>query len=165
MIDQEQALAKLERMVKSDLAVLSENLYTRVGDVYCVFNQYEICCREGMWQVIKHRRDPRVFSALPSALAWCIADKHQQHNLSIQIANLDKSIGRLRQDINTRVCLRNKMLDDHLREAVDTKLVRRQLTLQVMISELDKYVNRAKYLQIRGFHNETARTGRPASNR
>lgn len=160
-----QALAKLERMVSADLDRLSQNLFVRDGDRYHVFDLYEIHRERDLWMVIKHLRDPRSFGHLHSAVAWCIADKYQQHVLSIEIQRLDQQITALETDITVRRGLQGRMRQSQARETVDVKLQSRQQRLAGLQQHLTKYVNRAKYLQIRGFNNEAARTGRPASNR
>lgn len=164
-MNRDQALAKLERMVSADIDRLSQNLFVRDGDRYHVFDLYEIYRQRGQWLVVKRLRDPVCFGHLHSAVAWCIADKYQQHALSIDIRRLDQQVTALETDIAVRRGLQGRMRQAQARETVDIKLQTRQQRLAGLQEHLTKSVNRAKYLQIRGFNNEAARTGRSASNR
>jgi hypothetical protein len=51
------------------------------------------------------------------------------------------------------------------REAVHSKIDSRKYRLRCIAEQLDKCINLAKYWQIRGFNNETARTGRTPPHR
>lgn len=161
----QQFVAKLERMVSGDLPKLAQNFFDRHGDRYHVFDRYEIRLHRQQYQVIKLTSDPISFGSLPTAVAYCIADKYQQHNLSLQIRQLDEKVRMLRQDIDVRDACRTRIKNADIREAAALKLQHRKDRLRSLSSHLDKYVNQAKYWQIRGFNNEAARTGRPASNR
>jgi len=98
------------------------------------------------------------FSSKKAAMAWCTADNQEKFNLSNNILMLDKKKQALAADIYCR-----KMIGDHSRngnfyDVVNTK-VQSKIDLYNLINlELEKCLNRAKYLQIRGFNNETART-------
>jgi hypothetical protein len=50
------------------------------------------------------------------------------------------------------------------KESIDTKLENKIIRRKELEQQLAKYVNSAKYLQQRGFDNETARSSRATKN-
>lgn len=161
----EQTLKRLEEVLKSSLSEVLPNAIIPSGDGYEAFGEYEIMPESGRWQVYRDRRDPLEFSSSRVALAWCIAHKFHQTLLCVDIERLDDEKIMLVSDLAVRTRLKERLKDPQTAEIVETKLTTRRLRLEYVETTLTKCVNRAKYLQIRGFNNETARTGRPASNR
>jgi len=164
-MNQQKALDRLQQLVCSDIETFKHNVIVGDGDRYLVFDRYEINKDSHGCQVQKYRCDPRFFSTTRTALSWCIADKYNQINLARQIINLDEEKQLLTADVIARQHLAKKIQDVHHREAVNNKVDTRQKRLREVSRQLDKCVNLAKYWQIRGFNNETARTGRTASPR
>jgi hypothetical protein len=58
----------------------------------------------------------------------------------------------------------NKSKKPEFRESIDTKLETKVIRRKELENELTKYINLAKYLQQKGFDNETARSGRATKN-
>jgi hypothetical protein len=92
-------------------------------------------------------------------VAWCIADKNRQYNLANEIQHLDFTLLRLRNDIETRSSQARKSYGTFW-ETVSAKAEHKRLQSQQIENELTKCINSAKYWQLRGSNNETARTGR-----
>lgn len=161
----DRSMQKMQEVLEPELMSLAPNTILRDGDSYLVFGQYTMQREAQHWIVAQSRKDPRQFGSARTALSWCIAEKYQQHHVSAEIVRLDSEKSLLTADISTRSYLRQRMKNSNLREAVDAKLDARRLRLHGVQTSLDKYVSMAKYWQIRGFNNETARTGRTPSHK
>jgi hypothetical protein len=98
-------------------------------------------------------------------LSWCIADKFKQYNIARELIQLDNNLHHLTIDINTRAAIGERVKNAEQREIILTKLESKILKKKEIENRLSKYINRAKYYQQRGFDNETARTGRAATNK
>lgn len=152
---------KIEEILGPDLVHLEHNMIVREGRGYRVFGRYTILDNH----IYKHTTDIGKFSSPRIALSWCIADKYQQHRLAQDIEYLDRSISYMATDVETRTHLAKKIRDPQHKSNVNLKINRKIEQLKQTQERLDKCVNLAKYYQIRGFNNETARTGRPTSYR
>lgn len=97
------------------------------------------------------------FGTKRSAMSWCVADKHSQYTLAQSIKNLDSKKQILSADINCRRRVADRSRDPNFSETVLAKLQNKINTHTQVHSELEKCLNSAKYLQLRGFQNETAR--------
>lgn len=97
------------------------------------------------------------FSSKRSALGYCIADKFKRYNLAIQIKNLDAKKQILANDLLCSQSLVQRLPNNDFRDTVEIKMGPKQAQYQAVIRELEKCVNSAKYLQSKGFQNETSR--------
>lgn len=156
---------RLEEVLKPSLSEVLPNSILPSGQGYEAFGEYEIMPELGRWHVYRSHRDPLEFSSSRVALAWCIAHKFHQTLLCVDIERLDNEKAMLVADIAVRTRLKAQFKDPQTAEIVESKLTTRRHRLEFVETTLTKCVNRAKYLQIRGFNNETARIGRSASNR
>ncbi len=165
MNKKQQAIQRLETILQEDSRNLVNIAIIREGDVFHAFNTYRIS-REGRdYRVEKFTSDHGLFGSSRTALSYCIADKLGQLNLSLQIRQLDQEKTQAEADLDVRSALANRTKDAAVRSIAETKLETRRRHLRYITEQLDKCVNLAKYWQIKGFNNETARTGRTASNR
>jgi len=98
-----------------------------------------------------------VFSDQRSALSWCVADKFRRYSLSQQILNLDEKKQSLSVDIATQRALAARSRSAEYRDVVNSKLSNRMAQHRAVVGQLEKCINLAKYLQTKGFQNETAR--------
>ena len=160
-------LEKLQRMVERDLPDLASIAIVKDSNEYLVFGCYSVVKqpKTGRVTVSKHGVLYHRFSSLRTALSWCIADKHQQYSLTRDIERLDADKSLLEDDLAVRQPLALRIKDFVLKEAVMLKIETRKRRLTAVTDQLDKCVNLAKYWQIRGFNNETARTGRTSTTR
>ena len=158
-------MRRLQQVLEPELLQILPNAILPQDDGYLAFGRYLIKKDSNRWIVCQDRRDPREFGSARTALSWCIAEKNHQYHVSSQIQKLDQERSMLASDIDTRAHLQSKIRDSHLREAVDAKISNRKHRLHWVQTSLDKWVNVAKYWQIRGFNNETSRTGRSPSHR
>lgn len=157
----QEALKRLEHLIDSNFPSIEHNSIIPIDDEYLVFGHYRISGK----QVYKHTTEIGEFSSQKVALCWCIADKYQQHRLAQDILHLEHLVTSMSADLKVRSHLAQHLRNPVYRENVQIKLERKRSQLREVQERLDKCVNLAKYLQIRGFNNETARTGRTASHR
>lgn len=124
---------------------------------YVVFGRYYIKSKENKFAVETWDREIHKFATKRTAISWCIADKVNHLNLAIQILNLDRKQQILEADINTRKTLGAQSRTEDFAEIVNTKIQPKIEQHKMVVGELEKCINSAKYIQIRGFNNETAR--------
>jgi len=158
-------MRRLQQLLEPEILQILPNAILPQGDGYLAFGRFQIEKQQDRWTVAQPLRDTRDFGSARAALSWCIAEKHQQHHISTEIQRLDREKSLLTADIETRAHLQSKIRDIRAREAVGAKIESRRQRLQWVQTSLDKWVNVAKYWQIRGFNNETSRTGRSPSHR
>ena len=91
-------------------------------------------------------------------MSWCTADKYNYFNLSNMILVLDRKKQTLAADIYCRKTLGDRGKTESFYEIINMKIQPKIDLYSSVIAELEKCVNQAKYIQIRGFNNETART-------
>lgn len=150
---------KLERWAEREF---SRNLHTIIIDDdnggYIVFGRYHL--RPAIHTVEVYNFHDQLlgkFSNKKTAMSWCVADKNNQHDLARCISNLDMKKQSLSADIECRRQLADKSLTTEFSETVLTKLQSKVQFRASVIRELEKCLNSAKYIQLRGFQNETAR--------
>jgi hypothetical protein len=165
MNQKQQAMQRLEKLLEQDLENLKHNTIIKDGKRFYAFDRYMIEPESTQFRVTKYSCDMGVFDSLRAATSWCIADKYNQIKLGMELKRLDQHKALLSSDIPVREALNRRSQDPLRREIIDTKLTTKKIQLRAISEQLDKCVNLAKYWQIRGFNNETARTGRTASNR
>lgn len=165
MNQKQQAMQRLERLLEQDLESLKNTTIIKDGTRFYAFDRYTIEPKNGQYHVVKYSCDMGLFDSLRTATSWCIADKYNQIQLCMELRRLDQHKALLGNDIAARESMTNKLRDSTQREIMFSKLAMKKTQLRTITDQLDKCVNLAKYWQIRGFNNETARTGRTASNR
>ena len=161
----QQAFKKLQTIVAADIPELERNSILKDGEDVVAFGNYRIRPIRGMFVVTRWADPVAEFSSSRLALSWCIADRYQKYTLANDIMRLVRQQNLLRADLQVRSALSKKIQQPHWRENVELKIQRKKQRLQYVEIQLDKCVNLAKYWQLRGFNNETARTGRTASPR
>jgi hypothetical protein len=93
------------------------------------------------------------------AISWCIADKYGKDSLAYDLIAHEQEVERRSDEI---VYYRNTLAhsqDSTLKFVVADRLVESQARLKYAQEQLDKCVNLAKYWQLKGFKDETARIG------
>lgn len=141
-------------IASDELDRLGTDIILPMQNGYQVFRDYWLCQHEGSWHLSKRGSAVAEFTTSRAALAWCIADKHQEWQLCQRIQQLDE-----------RIAITDRGLEPRLRRwragtgntALVAKIQHRQQQRYTAKAELDKCVSRAKYLQIRGLRNDTQR--------
>ncbi len=125
---------------------------------YIAFGKYHLEPTKNGFSVSTWDRLIHVFANKRSALSWCIADSVNNINLANQILALDRKQQLLSADIYCRQGQGSRSKTDNFSEMVYTKVQPKIIKYNAVKAELEKCINSAKYIQIRGFYNETART-------
>ena len=158
---------RIGEIVRDEVDAFASNIMIKVGDQYHLFETYTVVQQpDRTVTVTKTRRDPRVFSRMRSAVAWCIADKFQHYETTRAIAELDSRCAAVRDDIAATRHTAASVTDTERKQILYAKLSGKQSTLQLLENQLTKCVNLAKYWQIKGFiRDETARPRNPKNTR
>jgi hypothetical protein len=150
---------KLAALAEQELPKLLDHVIIADGEKYRVFGSY-VLRQTAQGYAVAYKDDlVGTFTSTRSAVAWCIADKNRQYNLANEIQHLDFTLLRLRNDIEVRGGQARKSYGNFW-ETVSAKAAHRKEQSQQIENELTQCINSAKYWQLRGSNNETARTGR-----
>lgn len=157
---------EFERMFRHEFReTLNNTIWQNHTGEYQVFDKYRIVQEKNLYRVWCWDNSIGIFNATRTALSWCIADKYCDYNLAKELLRIDNALGHLNNDIHARANLADRSRNPDFRESVGTKLETKIINKKALENELTKCVNLAKYLQQRGFDNETARTGRGQPNK
>ena len=157
---------EFERLFRQEFRdVMPNTLWQNDDGSYQVFGHYSIRAERPGYKVFCAATDVGVFSSTRTALSWCIADKNRAYNTARELLLTDNKLTALTHDITTRAALGDRSNDPVLRETILTKLESKIIQKKLMENQLTKCVNWAKYIQQRGFEDETQRTGRSQPNK
>jgi hypothetical protein len=123
-----------------------------------VFGRYFIEPQDTGFVVSTQYQEIHRFSSKKTAMSWCTADHQQYYQLSNSILVLDRKKQTLAAVIYCRKKVAERGRHENFNEIINMKIQPKIDCYNAVNSELEKCVNQAKYLQIRGFNNETART-------
>lgn len=101
------------------------------------------------------------FSAVNTrtAIAWCVADKYNYFSLLRDIEISSAELERLENDIDHYRGFVKLNQDSDRNEIIAHRLYTTILRQKYIKNRLDKCIDVAKYMQQKGFDNETARIG------
>jgi hypothetical protein len=151
---------KLEQFAHRSARYVLDNAIIPLNTGYLVFGRYNLQPRDGVFDVYLYEDLVATFSTKRTAVSWCVAERYRQYQLSFDIHVLDQKKSQLAADIRARQYLSERSDRSQFAEIVETKLEPKIRYLNTIKAELEKCVNSAKYLQLRGFSNETARSSR-----
>jgi len=157
---------ELEAWVRSELRTVMPNFIWRndSGD-YELFGRYRIVSNRPGYTVYCAANPVGEFSSTRTAVSWCVADKYQNYNLARDILRTDNRLTAVANDVFVRMGVASRSKRPEFRESIDTKLETKIIRRKELEKQLTKYVNLAKYLQQKGFENETARSSRTTANK
>lgn len=152
---------KLERWAKKEISrTLNFLIIPDDTNGYIAFGKYHIQPDSGRYSVTLVNRLVHVFLNKRSAISWCVAHHNRRSVLASTILNLDKKKQLLNNDINFSQTLHDRSKNLDFRENIKIKIQPKVDALKQLNLELEKCINSAKYVQIKGFPNETPRTSR-----
>ena len=158
--------SEFDRIFRQEFRELTPNLIWQNDEgVYEVFDRYRIAPEKSGYKVECYATEVGRFSSTRSALSWCIADKNQSYNTAREILDVDLKLSALTHDIATRAALGDRAKSPDLRETILVKLESKIIHKKLLENQLNKCVNWAKYIQQRGFEDETQRIGRNQPNK
>jgi hypothetical protein len=146
---------KLERWAEKEFERKVSNIILDNAGTYIVFGSYLLkpddtgCCVES------YNSHIHTFANKRTAISWCVAEKYRQYNLSNNIKVLDRKKQLLQADIRCRQGQAQRGRHEDFYEIVNTKIQPKKAVYEAVTAELEKCINLAKYLQLRGFSNET----------
>lgn len=151
---------KLERFAERASASLKDAIIP-MDNGYLVFGAYQIQPIKNQKFVVRHYDNAVAeFGSKRSAISWCIAEKYRQYKLSQDIVALDSKKYQLESDIRSRQRVAERSRRQEFYDTVSAKLEPKISYYNAVSAELEKCLYSAKYLQYRGFNNETARHSR-----
>lgn len=150
---------KLENFAERELKRHIDTLILDDGaGCIIVFGRYCIEPIGNRFQVSNWHDSIHCFSSKKIAMSYCTADSRKNYNLSNMILVLDRKKQALAADIYCRKTLADRGKSESFYEIINMKIQPKIDLYNSVTAELEKCVNQAKYIQIRGFNNETART-------
>jgi hypothetical protein len=148
---------KLERWAEKELVRNIKHLI--IDDetgAYVAFGKYYLEPSNTGCSVSTWDRHIHTFANRRTAISWCVADKYHQYNLANNILVLDSKRQQISADLHCRRSQAQHGRSEDFYETVNTKIQPKEILLDSVQIELEKCINSAKYLQLRGFSNETA---------
>ena len=143
---------KLERWAERELRrVYTELIIDDEQGGYVAFGRYHLRPESSGFAVYHSDDLVATFSSKRTAMSWCVADRLQQYRLAQNIRILDIKKQSLTADIHCRSGQAERSSRPEFKEMVRTKLAPKQAQLITLNHELEKGLNSAKYLQLRGF--------------
>ena len=157
---------EFDRILRQEFKDITPNLIWKDNDgVYSVFGHYQIVPEKVGYRVFCAATDVGLFYTTRTALSWCIADKHKAYNVARELLTTDTKLQSLTQDIATRATIADRSKKFEFCDAIGMKLETKIIHKKQLENQIAKCVNWAKYIQQRGFNNETARTSRNTTNK
>jgi hypothetical protein len=151
---------EFERMVREEFkTVMSVLIWQNDNGDYEAFGKYKIVPQNPGYCVYIDDDCQGFFNSTRTALSWCVADKYGRYNLARELLTFDNLLANISNDIFVRAGVANKTRDPIIKENIETKLEPKILHKREIEQQLNKCVNWAKYLQQKGFENETSRFG------
>jgi hypothetical protein len=150
---------KLDRWAERELRRHADHIIITDDDgAVIVFGKYRIVTESDCARVYSWDREISCFSNKRVAMSWCTADIQHQYGLTNMIMILDRKKQTLAADIYCRSSVARQSRNEDFYEITTTKIQPKIAQYNLVSTELEKCVNQAKYIQIRGFNNETDRT-------
>lgn len=159
MIQDRQKLEKFEKFALNEMDKLVGLFMTKDdNNGYVMYDRYHLTPvpKTKLWTVTKNGTKISDFETRRIAGAWCIADHHHRFRLEHEILFYNQEY--------MKVC--NRI--DFSRDSLSSDPERRDIQIARMLRDkdykrhienaLDKLVGSAKYIQLKGFTNETERS-------
>jgi hypothetical protein len=146
---------KVERWAEKEIRRNLDHLIIYEGNQLIAFGLYHLEQNDQGWVVSDQDRFIHQFQNKKTAISWCVADKYKRYQLANNILNLDRKKQTIAADIYCRRTLGERSQSESFYETVTAKIQPKIMQYNGITSELENCINQTKYLQIRGFSNET----------
>lgn len=157
-ITPQQAQDLLEKLAQ-EFMVNNPNIIMRVGEEIRAFGKYTIRKDNHTYQIFRGATLAAQPSSSKVAISWCVADKYCKVALSVELLQLDQEIERRTNELIYYQTVQKKTQDSLRWFVMSDRIQECQLRLRLAKEQLDKCLNSAKYWQLKGFKDETARIG------
>lgn len=157
-ISERQAQLMLERLTKDHL-LNNPNAIIRLDDTVRAFGRYTITRTSQSFQVYRSATLAVEPSSSKVAISWCVADKYGKDSLARDLISFDLEVERRSDEIMYYRKTLAHSQDSVQRFVAADRLSESLIRLKYAQEQLDKCVNLAKYWQLKGFKDETARIG------
>lgn len=152
---------KVERWAKKEIKrTLNFLIMPDDHNGFIAFGKYHIVPVDDKYQVSLLNNVFHSFINKRSAISWCVAHHNRKVPLANTILALDQKKQLLSNEISHSRVLQDRTKNAVFKETMATKIQPKVDALSQLNIELEKCINLAKYLQIKGFPNETPRTSR-----
>lgn len=149
---------KLERWANREIPRHVNHMILEQDGQVLAFGRYLLDPRDDGCAVYIEDRLIHVFSNRRIAMSWCVGHQLRQRILTQDIMHWDTQRQDLQSEITQRQRQAARSQKPEFRDLVTVKLQPRQSLLAHAVRELEKCIKLAKYLQLKGFNNETLRT-------
>ena len=151
---------EVERWVHAEFKqILPVLIWQNDNGEYEAFGKYRIVPQNPGYRVYIDDDEQGFFNSTRTAVSWCVADKYKRYNLARDLLTYDNMLTNISNDIFVRAGVASKTKNIDLRDKIEMKLEPKIIQKRELESHLTKCVNWAKYLQQKGFENETSRSG------
>ena len=159
MIQEADKLEKLEKFAIREMDHLA-GIFMIKDDVggYVMYDRYHLTPVPGRrtWQVVKFDQIIGEFETKRLAGAWCIADYYRQYKLEHELFFFNSEYMKVCTKIDQARAGLSR--DPERRDMQIARIMRDKDYKRHLENALDKLVSSAKYIQLRGFSNETERS-------
>lgn len=156
---------RLMSLVRQELKSIENTVIIPKDQGYLAFGIYQILPGRHSISVWHSDRKVGEFGSKRSAISWCIADKLRQFDLAQQIQDLDQRSTWSTETIEQRKKIADRSKNTEFKELINLKIQHRRAVKTQIDAELEKCIKRTKYLQYRGFTNDTQRTSQNGSKK
>lgn len=146
---------KFINFAKKELIKLQNSLILRDQKKVHLFNRYKIYKAKLKYWAQTPGTDPLSFPSLKTAASWCVADNAKQQILAQEIYRLSTRSLQLAESIRTRYEILNITNSNTMRQHIEAKIFHRKNEKHTVDCHLEKCVIQAKYIQFKGFNNDT----------
>ena len=157
-ISERQAQLMLERLTRDHL-LNNPNAIIRLDDTVRAFGRYTITRTPQCFQVYRSATLAVEPSSSKVAISWCVADKYGKDSLARDLISFDQEVERRSDEIMYYRKTLADSQDSVQRFVAADRLSESLIRLKYAQEQLAKCVNLAKYWQLKGFKDETARIG------
>lgn len=146
---------KFLSFAQDELERARQNLIFRHGNTIYLFGRYRVSHRDGVFRVECDTQDSREFSSVKSAISYCVFSNRQMIAQAERLQQLDERSRVLEQSIITRERLLTNSRSAADRAVIRSKMDHRKQEKHTVDRQLEKCLQVAKYIQLRGFYHDT----------
>ena len=157
-INRNQAAQILEQLASKHLLDNTNGIFVNDNSIQA-FGNYTITLHNNFYKIYKNKLFVIETNTSKHALAWCIADKFGNKILADKIYHYDTDLHRRLSDIENYRAVLNNSSDYKTKFVVLDRLNECLLKVKWLRNQMGKCINQTKYMQQKGFDNETSRLG------